>query len=276
MEPTTKYLTNTKGFKFFVRQWTPDSSPKGIIFLIHGLSDHSNRFAHVAETFANGGFVFFAPDLRGNGNSKGLRGHFKTIEQAMDDLDELILFAQESFPSLPLYIYSQSMGGNLALNYILRYPEKVKAAIVSSPWLRLAKKVPLLKLFFGRMLSKIAPWLQQKNGLLSTDLCHDQRICNSYDSDPLIHWKITLSTFFVIKDAGEWAIKNAHTLQTPVLLLHSQTDAITSYTATEEFFKKAGEKAEFRSFTGLFHELHNETSRPEIVKGQLSWIVSHQ
>lgn len=274
MESTTKFLTDTKGFKFFVRIWSPESPPKGIIFLLHGLSDHGNRFAHVAEAFVKEGFIFFAPDLRGNGNTKGIRGHIKSINQVMDDIDELILFAKETNPNLPLYIFAQSMGGNLALNYILRKPELVKAAVVSSPWLKLSNKLPFFKMIFGKILSKILPWLTQKNGLKSSDLCQDQYICDAYDNDPLIHWKISLSAFFVIKKAGEWATQNAHNLQTPLLLLHSKSDAITSYSATEEFFKNAGEKAEFRSYTGLFHELHNETSRPEILAGEVNWIVS--
>lgn len=274
MEPVTKYVTNSKGLKFFIRQWLPATAPKGVVFLLHGLSDHGNRFAHVAASFNEEGYVFFAPDLRGNGNSKGVRGHMKSIEQAMEDIDELILYAKESFPNMPLYIFSQSMGGNLALNYILRNPDMVDGAIVSSPWLRLTRKLPFIKLIIGRMLSKLIPWFQQRNELKSYDLCHDETICNAYDNDPLIHWKISLSAFFSIKDAGEWAIKNAHNLQTHVLLLHSQTDAITSYSASEEFFKRAGSKAEFRSYTGLFHELHNETARPEILKGAVNWIAS--
>jgi len=276
MDSTTKLISDSKGFKFFVRQWVPVSTPKGIIFLLHGLSDHGNRFAHVADAFTNEGFVFFAPDLRGNGITKGLRGHFKSIDQVMSDIDFLIQNAKNSFPTLPLYIFSQSMGGNLALNYLLRYPESAKAAIVSSPWLRLAVKQAFLKIMFGKLLSKITPWLLQNNGLKSADLCHDQSICDAYDNDPLIHWKISLSTFFVIKNAGEWAIENASNLRTPVLLLHSQSDAITSYAASEEFFKKAGEKVEFRSYIGLFHELHNETHRPEILLGEINWIVSKQ
>jgi alpha-beta hydrolase superfamily lysophospholipase len=166
------------------------------------------------------------------------------------------------------------MGGNLALNYLLKHPEQVKAAVISSPWLALTKKPGYFTLLMGKLLVKAAPWLLQNNNLKASDLCHDTSICTRYENDPLIHWKISLKAFFVIEESAAYCMQHAPDVALPILLLHSQTDPITSFNTSEQFFKSANNFVEFRAFTGLLHELHNETTHPEILKGVVNWVLN--
>jgi alpha-beta hydrolase superfamily lysophospholipase len=69
-------------------------------------------------------------------------------------------------------------------------------------------------------------------------------------------------------------MQHASDVALPILLLHSQTDPITSFNASEQFFKSANNFVEFRAFTGLLHELHNETTHPEILKGVVNWVLN--
>jgi len=268
------YSTNDRKFNFFVRSWTPNIEPKGLILLLHGLSDHGYRFKFVAETLSNEGFVFIAPDLRGNGKSDGRRGHFDSLEQIMDDISFLLQETKKRHPGLPLILYSQSMGGNLAINYVLRFPKEINLAVVSSPWLRLSKQPPAFLLKLASLLGKMAPSLLIPNGIKSKDLCHDYQICHAYDTDPLIHWRISVSTFNIINSIGEWAMKYASGLKTPLLLLHSEADPITSYNASREFFTGSKTLISFISYKELFHELHNEPEKEHILTKIIEWLNS--
>ena len=272
MNYNESYISNDLGFQFFIRNWIPETQPKGIIFLLHGLSDHGGRFTAVAEAMVNAGYIFIAPDLRGNGKSDGKRGHFDSLDQIMTDISFLLHEGSKPYPGLPLILYSQSMGGNLAINFALKFPTAVKCVVASSPWLRLTSPPPSLLQTLASKLVKKFPSLLIPNGLKSKNLCHDKEICHIYDTDPLIHWKISLSSFFIIKDSGEWAIQNAALLKVPMLLLHSKADPITSYSASNEFSKNSNAFLTFTTFEEQFHELHNESIKNEVVATILDWI----
>lgn len=269
------YLNDSQNFRFFVREYLPDSLPKGLILLLHGLSDNGGRFNLVAESFTNEGFIFIAPDLRGNGKTDGKSGHFDTLDQMMADIKFLLENCKKSHPGIPVMLYSQSMGGNLAINYILRFPGEIKCAVASSPWLRLTKPPSAAVQFGASLLLKIFPDFVIPNGLNANDLCHDEAECKAYSTDKLNHGKVSVSTFFNIKKSGEWAIQNASTLKIPLLLMHGDADPITSYAASLEFRHNANSFLTFLSFKGLFHELHNEPGEKEMVVGKaVEWVKS--
>jgi alpha-beta hydrolase superfamily lysophospholipase len=269
------YLNNSKNFRFFVREYLPDSTPKGLILLLHGLSDNGGRFTLVAESFVKEGFIFFAPDLRGNGKSDGKRGHFDNLDQMMADIKFLLEDCKKKHPGIPVMLYSQSMGGNLAINYALRFPDEIKSVVASSPWLRLTRPPSAPVQWAASMLLKISPDFTIPNGLNANDLSHDKEISKAYVNNPLNHGKVSVSTFFNIKESGEWAIKNAATLKIPVLLMHGDADPITSYAASQEFHKNSNSFLTFLSFKGLFHELHNEPGEKEMIVGKaVGWVKS--
>lgn len=272
-----KYLeyqqNNSQNFRFFVREWIPEIQPAGLVLLLHGLSDHGSRFEYVAEKFVKAGFVFVAPDLRGNGKSDGKRGHFDSLDQVMDDISFLLKECRKLHPGIPIVLYSQSMGGNLAINYTLRFPENVHCTVASSPWLRLTKQPPQPLIWLVSKLARFFPGLVIPNGLNPKDLCHDNQISQAYANDKLIHFKISLSTFININESGEWAIRNASKLKVPLLLLHSDVDPITSFTASREFKQNSNSQVSFLTFGGLYHELHNEPGEKEMIVAQIvEWV----
>lgn len=275
MKYSESYLNNDQNFRFFVREYMPDSDPKGLILLLHGLSDNGGRFKLVAESFVKEGFIFVAPDLRGNGKTDGKKGHFDSVDQMMTDTNFLLQDCKNSHPGIPVMLYSQSMGGNLAINFALRFPGKINCVVASSPWLRLTKPPSALVQWAASMLIKMFPDLTIPNGLNANDLCHDEAACKAYSTDPLNHGKVSLSTFFNIKNSGEWAIQNVSTLKIPLLLMHGDSDPITSFAASEQLHQNANSFLTFLPFKGLFHELHNEPDHKEaIVDEAVKWVKS--
>lgn len=273
MKYTEYDLNNSENFRFPLRKWVPETTPKGLILLIHGHSDHGGRFKIVAEAFVKEGFIFVAPDLRGNGKTEGKRGHFDTLDQMMADIKFLLDESKKSYPGIPVILYSQSMGGNLAINYALQFPEDLKCVVASSPWLRLTKPPVAPVQWLASVINKINPGFTIPNGLNGDDLCHDKKEAQAYIDDPLNHGKVSVSTFFNIKNSGEWAIKNASKLKIPMLLMHGDADPITSYAASQEFHKNSNSFLTFLSFKGLFHELHNEPGEKEMIVGKaVEWV----
>jgi alpha-beta hydrolase superfamily lysophospholipase len=258
MKLTEINIDVSRDLQFYTREWLPEHNPKAILLLIHGLSDHSGRFRQVAEAFVKEDYIFFAPDLRGNGLSPGKRGHFVSMEEMMEDIEALINYITKVHPGLPLFLYGQSMGGNLVLNFGLRNCNKIDGIIASSPWLKLVKKPPLVNRIAASVLNLIYPSMLFPDGLNAFDLCHDKEICDRYRNDTLVHGKISVRTYINLTKSGKGLMSNRHEFNVPVLILHGNADPITSYRASKQFAERSGSGCTYGEWDGLFHELHNE------------------
>ncbi len=65
-------------------------------------------------------------------------------------IDIMLDSCRKTFHGIPVYLYGHSLGGGIVLNYILRHNPKIKGAIVTSPWLRLAFEPPRSKVDWHR------------------------------------------------------------------------------------------------------------------------------
>jgi len=282
MKDQDKWFLTPRGEERFQREWIPSEAPEFCLLIIHGLADHIGRFGHLAEFLCRQRIFVAGFDLEGNGLSPGKRGHFSSLEKVMEEISAFIRSLRTRFPGLPVILYGQSMGGNVALNFGIRNPGEADGIIASSPWIRLSRppsKALQIPLF---ILHSMFPGILLLNGVKGTDLSHDPDIGTRYHSDPLVHGKISLRTFFLINHAGEYLLNNAYQLNTPLLLMHGTADAVTSHAASEAFFRSLNPDSSrfsahrFLSWPGLFHELHNEWEKEQVLEAVAGWILSRR
>jgi alpha-beta hydrolase superfamily lysophospholipase len=247
-------------------------NPKAVLFLIHGMGEHARRYEHVAEYFKNVNIATVAIDLRGHGNSEGKRGHMPSYEHMMQDLKLALHEIDVTYKGLPIIIYGHSMGGNLVLNYLLRTSEGVIGAIVTGPYLRLGFDPPRWKVLLAKLSANIYPSLSQPTGLEKIALARSSQVIQEYESDPLVHDRMTASFFINIHQAGIQAIARSKELEIPILLMHGAKDRLTSPGGSKEFYANAGSNVNFHLLEGLYHEIHNEPEKNEVFKTQLQWI----
>jgi alpha-beta hydrolase superfamily lysophospholipase len=78
---TRNWVWDSKdGLKMFAQSWEPETKPKAVVCLVHGLGEHSGRYAHVGEVFSGAGYALAGFDLRGHGKSGGPRGHIPSFD----------------------------------------------------------------------------------------------------------------------------------------------------------------------------------------------------
>lgn len=254
--------------------WLPGASAKGVICLVHGFGEHIGRYDHVAKAFNNANYAFAGLDLRGHGQSDGKRGHTPSYGHLLSDLQQFIDSTKAKFPHLPLFLYGHSMGGNIAVNFLLRNKDlHIKAAVITSPWLRLRFDPPKIKVAVGRLVRKVYPKYSEPNGLNPNDLSRDTAVGKAYQEDPLVNNKITTEMYFSIVEAGEWALQNATPIPLPLLIMHGTDDPITSPEASEIFAGKMS--TEFRAWKGMYHETHNEIGKEEVIDTIVQWIKNN-
>ncbi len=268
----TFQLSTPDGITLQGYQSSTDSKPKAVIVLIHGMGEHAMRYKHVAEYFNQHNVALVSMDHRGHGRSTGKRGHTPNYDALMHDLELLLQKTNEAYPGIPVILYGHSMGGNLVLNFLIRKKPKVKGAIITAPYLRLAFEPPAWKVKLGKLSAGILPSLSQPTGLDTKAISRDNAVVAAYEKDPLVHDKITSAFFVNVHFAGPYAIEHANEIEVPVLLMHGTADRLTSTEGSKEFASRAGKMVELKIWEGLYHELHNEPEKTEVLNFELDWL----
>ncbi len=274
MEERSFNFKSKDGLQLYGHAWDI-SKPTGVVCMVHGMGEHIQRYHHVAQAFGRANLAFWGFDLRGHGHSEGKKGHTPSIVHFFDDIEAFLLEVRTTHPDIPVILYGHSMGGNLALNFMLQRPSKeTSLGVITSPWLRLSQPPTGLKLWMAKFGARFMPALAQPNRLDIADISSVKEEQEAYANDPLNHDRITAGLFMEINGMGAKAIEMAGTLQTPILLAHGSEDAITSASASEEFARAAPENmVDFKLWIGLRHETHNEHTKEDVIGFYVDWVV---
>jgi alpha-beta hydrolase superfamily lysophospholipase len=257
----------------FAQAWEPTMpQPKAVVCLVHGLGEHTARYAHVAEAFGRQGFILFGADLRGHGRSGGARGHISSIEDFMKDIDVLLEQARLRYPGLPILLYGHSLGGIQVLCYGLTRKPNLKGVIATSPGLHTALEKQYLKVFMAKVLGSLLPTTALASGLEPKDLSHDETVVKAYINDPLIHDKITFGFGKVMTSVTTWVLAHAGEFPLPLLLMHGKADRIAFPSSSAEVAEKLKGKCTLVLWNDAYHEVHNEPEKDEFFKTMTLWM----
>jgi alpha-beta hydrolase superfamily lysophospholipase len=261
---------------FYFQGWEPAVPPQAAICLVHGLGEHTGRYAHVASVLNAAGYALLGFDLRGHGKSAGLRGHTPTYDTLMDDIGRLLDEAAARYPGKPQFFYGHSLGGNLVLNHALRRKPTIAGVISTSPGLRIAAPPPALQIALAKVMNRLYPAMQMPNGLALDGLARDPEVIRAYTSDPLVHNKISVRLATGMLAAGDWALAHAAEFPpVPLLLVHGTADSLTSPAATKEFATKVPGECTLKLWEGFYHETHNEPEKAKVLGFMVEWLRKH-
>ncbi len=260
------------GLNLYAQGWKPNKKPKAVICMVHGHGEHSGRYDHWAARFNKQNIAFCGFDLRGHGKSDGKRGHCPFFPYYINDYNIFQKEVEKLFPNVPIVMYGHSMGGAIVLVALLKNMVNVKAAIVTSPWIKLAMTPPNFKILLAKLVKNIVPSLTQKTELNVNHISHDSVEVEKYKNDILVHDKISVAIFMCIYKSGFWILESAKNLKTPLLIMHGSGDEITSHKASIEFADNVGEFAHLKIWDNLYHEMHHEPEREQIFNYEIEWL----
>ena len=272
MKKTEYQWKSFDGLTYYAWSMQPETSPRAVVALVHGMGEHSGRYLEWATNLAGEGLAFVSFDYRGHGKSGGKKGDIPSFESLMKDIDQLIDASGTLFPGIPLVLYGHSLGGNLVINHSLRRPLANAFLVVTSPWLRLAFDPPRLTIVLVKLLKRMFPGLIQHSKLETKALSKDPEIVSRYETDPLVHDMISLRMFFHVLEGGLFALNNGDQLQVPTLLMHGESDRITSCEASRELARKNPGFVELKTWPGCYHELQNETCKDQVFEYLMNWL----
>jgi alpha-beta hydrolase superfamily lysophospholipase len=258
------------GIELYYSRYRP-TGPKASILIIHGIGEHSGRYAHVAEFLCGSGYAVYTFDLRGHGRSKGQRGHILDFDDYSRDVEVIKkVIAQDD----KVCLLGHSLGGLIAARHAIKYPSGITGIILSSPAIGLSMRIPFMIEALTAVFSAVCPALSLKDNAISSEyLTHDREIVKSYDSDPLVHRLRTVRFVSEFNRALKFVSDNSTSLKVPAFILQAGDDKIVSGKASRAFFERIGSKIkEYKSYPGYYHEILNETGRISVLEDIKDWL----
>ncbi len=288
---TYSFASATGITDIFVQSFTPEKKEdiKGIISIVHGMAEHSDRYIEIAQYLCSKGYAVFMHDHAGHGKSVASEedlGFFckeNGNEKIVDDVKKVIELIGREFPEKPVVLWGHSMGSFVARRFIAKYPDAVKGAIIcgtsganpaAGAGILIAKAVMKLlgahhrsdfldTMAFGAYNKK----LEKKTGF--EWLSVNENNIEAYVKDPLCGYKFTAGgfkdLFSLLKSVSgkDWytAVPDI-----PLYIIAGDMDPVGNYgKGVQEVYDKliasGHNKASIKIYKGLRHEIHNEDER---------------
>ncbi|MDR0324169.1 MAG: lysophospholipase [Treponema sp.] len=308
------YFECRDGTKLHLYRWAPDTQPKAVLHIIHGMAEHAYRYRRLAEKLTQSGIEVWAADQRGHGKTAslningrkkgGLLGHcadgksFNLVTQDIHNLNEEI----RKTVNVPLFLLGHSWGSFIAQNYIEEYSDclNINGCILSGTKgpgdIMIKIGLPFLTVLSflcgQRNGSRIARAMGDgqyikpfEPGRTQFDwLSRDEAEVDKYVADPLCGFLCSSGFYRELTrilnriHQSEAMAKISRSL--PVYVFAGSADPVggmgASTTALVEEYRKLGiDDLEFVLYPGARHEPLNETNREEVMDNLLSWINKH-
>lgn len=273
MSHDSHWLATADGVKLFQYRWLGAAEAKAGVVICHGFIEHAGRYGHLAEALNRQGYMAYAADLRGHGRSEGERGFVSRFEEYLIDIESSIEAARQHLGPKPLFLVGHSMGGLISMSYALRENDQLRGVVASGPAVCIADRVfPLLRKL-ARIVATVWPRLRLvRMGV--NNLSRDPQAVRAFESDPLVfHGRFPARTGAEILRAGAALLSEARRLETPLLVLQGEADAVVDPAGAGEAYRRAGSGDKtLRSYPGLYHALFHEPERDAIIDEVIQWL----
>ncbi|XP_062022298.1 uncharacterized protein LOC133738727 [Rosa rugosa] len=261
----------------FCRSWFPVSgNPRAILVIIHGLNEHSGRYADFARQLTSCNFGVYAMDWIGHGGSDGLHGYVPSLDHVVADTGDFLEKIRLENPGAPCFLFGHSTGGAVVLKAATyaKIEEKVEGIILTSPALRVKPAHPIVGAV-APLVSLVAPKFQFKGAnKRGIPVSRDPAALVAKYSDPLVYTgPIRVRTGYEILRISAHLTRNFKFVTVPFFVLHGTADRVTDPLASQDLYTEAAsEFKDIKLYDGFLHDLLFEPEREEIAQDIIDWM----
>src|SRR5262245_61171246 len=267
-------IQSTKGINIFVRSWLPETAPRAVVVVCHGVNSHSGQYLRVGEQLSSAGHVVFALDLRGRGRSDGERFYVEDVADYASDVASTVALAKSRHPGLPVFLLGHSAGGVTSAIYVLDNAKELAGFICES----FAFQVPApgFALAAIKGISPLAPHLPVLK-LKSEDFSRDPKWVETLNHDPLTANEVQPAiTVAALVRADERLHDEFPSITLPLLIMHGTADKATVCQGSKFFYDTVGATDKtLKLYEGHFHDLLNDVGKEGVVADIKAWIEKH-
>ena len=280
--------------------YLPESEPKGILHLVHGMTEYIGRYNLLMSIISTAGFIVCGFDNLGHGKtaSEDERGFIAEKDGYRFLIEDVKIFGDSvkaDYPDIPYYLFGHSMGSFIVRLAAEKYGESIDKLIIcgtggpnpaAGAGLLICDIISLFKgkrgysgfienMAFGSYNRKFP------GGTKYEWLTKDKKIIEAYAADPLCTFRFTLSALHdLVKlnslcNKPEW-FKNMRK-NLPILLISGADDPVGDYgkgvKAVYEKLKEQGCNVQLRLYKNCRHEIHNDTCKTESTQDILKFLA---
>ena len=282
----------------FTRVWRPDTAPRAVIQIAHGLAEHSARYARLAEPLTAAGYAVYASDHRGHGETcpPADLGYFADSDgwrKLLDDLQAIAERIAADHPGLPRVFLGHSMGSFLGQTYIAEHGGELAAAVLSG-----TSGPPPAILPIGKSVVAFERWRlgpRGKSGIVQALLfgeqnkpfrpartpydwlSRDNAEVDKYIADPLCGFALTnqLAADLVgaLGDLASPTLAARIPKRLPIYVFSGARDPIgAKLQGLLDVYRAAGLNVTAKLYPDARHETLNETNRDEVTRDLVGWL----
>lgn len=292
--------------QIFTRLWLPESGqPRGVVQIVHGISEYIDRYAPVARFLSSHGFVVAGCDHLGHGRTAlgseeyGFFAEKNGWHTVSADVRRLRVLMGQRFPDLPCFMLGHSMGSFLARTYLIDWPGTLTGCILSGtgqepPALVAAGRLLadgvcktsgprthsklIEQLAFGAYNKQFTPARTRADWI-----SRDEKVVDAYVADPLCSCMPSAGMFRDMMEGLQYIAKKNNLEKmdpgTPVYFFSGDQDPVGQNGKTVQtvvgFFEQAGcTDITLRLYPEGRHEMMNELNREEVFSDLLNWLES--
>jgi alpha-beta hydrolase superfamily lysophospholipase len=287
----------------YLNHWSCGQPAKAVVMLAHGMSEHSGRYARLAEALTAEGIELYAHDQRGHGKTAaehGTPGHFADADGwnlVIRDLERVNHHIRRDHPQTPIFLLGHSMGSYIGMAYLMRHSCSVAGAILSG-----SNYQPIALYQMGQKLARFERWRQgplgrsalidyvsfgsfnkrfKPNRTAFDWLSRDPHEVDKYISDPFCGQRCS-NQLWIDLLGGLQSITPLRNLaqidsRLPLLVIGGSCDPVSQGQRQLDLasaLRKAGHQhVQVQLYPEARHELLNETNRDEATRYIIDWLL---
>ena len=293
--------------------WAPASSqgqrataPRGVVQIVHGMSEYVGRYDEFARHLVDQGFVVCATDHIGHGKSVAspdklgcLPTHGK--KTLIEDVHELRKTVTSRYSrQTPYVLFGHSMGSFIVRAYLARHGEGVSAAIICGTGQQplvlsragnfLARRLAASKgedyrstLLDGMGAGSFAKQIPDARTPFDW-IATDPAVVDAYIADELCGAMFSVGGYATLTDLTAEVVTPACAAKVPkelpVLFIAGADDPVGAcgkgVRQAADLLRRAGvSDVQMKLYDGMRHEILNEPGRAQVYTDVVTWIEEH-
>jgi acylglycerol lipase len=274
MDHIEGYFKGVRNTNIYYQAWLPAGNIKAALLVVHGLGEHCGRYMNVVNYFVQLGYAIYGFDHIGHGKSEGAREFIDCFEDYTDTLTIYHNMVKAWHTGKPMFLLGHSMGGLIALYYLLDHQGDFKGAVISAPSIKISDSISRVTVAIGKILSVLVP----KAGVFALDangISRDPEVVRDYVSDPLVfHGKTPARLAAELLKAMLRVAAEADKIILPFIVIQGSEDKLVDPGGAQMLYEKAGSKDKtIKVYDGLYHEVFNELERARVLKDVETWLA---
>ena len=254
-------------------KWETENDAKGVVVIAHNILEHTGRYAYVITMLRRNGYHVIMGDLPGQGQtSRANKGQIEDFNEYHENVLEWIKIANEY--KIPTFVLGVGLGGLILLNLLERVELPIEGLMLISPLLEFNQSGKGRKNKLLSNVGKASKDTRFKIGITAQDLTRNDEVIEETENDALMLKKVTYHWYNLVSETMKETMEHIKDIKSlPTLIMFGTEDIISDISATKELKDKlATNELYYKEWNGLYHEIHNEPERDQVMRYVLTFL----